>query len=50
MDCDRIVEIGLGRPHSDCNRKTLQHLVGTFSDYVTADDTLLGTCRYQLHG
>ena len=37
----RIVEIFLGRTHSQCNRKTLQHFIGPRTNDVTTNNFFL---------
>lgn len=46
---NRVVEIALGRPHLQRNGEPLQHLVGSGTDHVTADDPLFWTHGDQLH-
>ena len=48
-DRDRIVEIFLGCTHAHGDGEALHHLVGAFTDDMTADDFLVITNRDQLH-
>ena len=49
MNRHGIVKIALARPHPHGHREALQHLIGTGTDDVTADDPLLRAGAHQLH-
>ena len=49
MNRHGVVEVFLRRAHADCYSEPLQHLVGAFTDDMTADDLLFLAGRDQLH-
>ena len=49
MNRDGVVEIALGRTHTNGDGKALQHFIGSGTDNMAADNSLICSHRDELH-